>query len=188
MSIKKITPKQYADRKRSLSKVHGFSFLTRKNFTPQQKASITRQWKKYRRSLTDMALGQAVFIPAKRSQKKNLPHLKHSNKGIFLKESNIERARVIGTGQNTRVHISRRHRREIYIEKPFDEDVITFSERMRKEYRPDHIAIAVNGSRGFSAYLPDRWKHYISTLIEDIIERDGQYPNFFTGIYLIWFR
>lgn len=171
-----------------MSKVHGFTFLTRKRFSPQQKSSITRQWKKYRKSLTDMALGQSIFVPAKESQKKNLPHLKHSNKGIFLKESNIDRARIRGTGQNMRVHISRRNRREIYIEKPYDEDIITFSERMRIRYKPDHIAIAINGSRGFTAYLPERWKHYISTIVADIIERDGEYPEFFTGVYLIWHK
>lgn len=188
--------------------IHKFSFARRpKNeFTPQQKAAITRLRRKHRYVLQQMQNDRGVFKKASKGQIRVLKRSGIQNEGFTVtnrgvivpgvRASKVERKRqrvtIRGKGKQTRIDIKLPAKRELFI--PYntwpDESFPNFCRRIIKKYKPDWVMIQNEVGQGRARYSPRQFLKYIDRdivpRIEDFQRRYGIDKNPFVGLWLLW--
>ena len=193
----------YAKRKQALAAIHDFSFKTRKNFTPAQKAAITRQWKKHQGTLEMLAAGKGVFKKAKKSQLRNLKteDFLTTNKGVFIHAGATRmdktaptNVKIRGKGKKTRLEIITNRRREVFVQPKPGENFIKFTRRIIKEMKPHQLMLGVGPYKGLNRYDERTMLNYLvdDGGVGDIIKArnpkgSGTHVPF-TGLYLVYWR
>ena len=184
----------YRDLKKLLNRFHKFSFKTPikgKDFTPQQKSAITRQFMKLQDVIKDNIKERNTFIQyPKHSKLKDVDGIR-TNKGIFYKYPG---ARVAVVKGKTVLKVYYKDMKETFL--PFPpgignnlEIVKIWVAKMEQLLKPDYITWSVNGYRGQGAYEPEQFELYIDNNIEEETElqkdlREADKP-FFNGVFFV---
>lgn len=209
-----LTLDQYAALKKRLSIVHKFSFATRKRFTPNQKAAITRAWKKYRSAVKALENGEALIVKASKRQIKKFPDKQHSNRGLILYEQRpsirdesvegvkefkeslkIEQAKVMHGSYKDglpTVYIPIKHNKtfEILLPIPAIDDLPAYARELVEIYNPSSVMMQMSGYHGRVSVPLDMVERYLTELVNKIdgsikkYDTDTQPENVLTGIYL----
>ena len=212
---KKTYKKRTFDYKEAFIKlrdVHDFTFDLRNKLTPQRKAAITKQWFKNRDFIKDIDDGKYTFIPAKKSQIKNLKgQFPSTNKGIIYNHpvhaETKRKTTITGTGKKTAIVD------EVTVAYPSPSQVglksytfyIKFPDSVRyhptysmwaiediqKQLNPDNISVAIHGYAGLQEFLPENMSNYIPDFIQRLLdievdEGEEEAKNAFTGVYIIY--
>ena len=189
--IKKISAAEYVRRKRILSKYMMFSFRTLKNFTPSQRAAITKGWNKYFKYIRSVEAKTSKFVPVKPTRLRYIKRdFVHTNKGIFYYDKTKKyssKTRVIGKGKNTRLVTYWPHRKEVFVPLPRGTDFLTFVVGILDSGEKfDEISLAIQGAHGRQRYSPKAMRIYLKRDIENYIKSYGNknksHP--FNGVYL----
>lgn len=205
MSSSKIRPQTYAKRYDELKEIHRFTFRKRKNFTPSQKAAITRLHKQHRHQLSQLEIGRGIFKPLKPAKIRALKKaalqeegFTITNKGIIVKgvrkdlvKKGVQKVRITGKGKNIKVSVSLPSRLEKFFpyvdeSEPFPD----FVKRLIKKYSPDELLIQNESGRGRDRYTPLAFSRYINRDIQPRIDnfRERYDRNPFVGVWLIWYK
>lgn len=189
----------YRRAKKILNRYHKFSFNTPrkgKDFTPQQKAAITRQMNKLKDQLKKLDSGDYVFIPGKK-----LEDGVTTNKGTILHypKATIKKKKKYKTYKVTPIFTSFGKRREIYLQFPKRvarslELIEKFVDHFKKIYKPDYTRWAVKNMKTSHVYDPSVYKLYLSKAIggkdffkESIKGKDAVVYNdspYYIGVYM----
>lgn len=173
MSGKK-RPVDYRALKKVLNKFYNFSFKTPrkgKDFSPQQKAAITRKYKKIADSInkrTGEVDENVSFIPyPKKSKLPNVDGLRTS-KGIFYKLPN---AKVVKRKKRYQVVAKNLERRDVFF--PFPKHIINSPDKIKKyvaelnkKYNPTLIRWSVENRRNSVAYDESKFNEIYMTVVE----------------------
>lgn len=141
--------KNYRDIKKRLNKFTDFSFkMPRKgkDFTPQQKAALTRAWSKHAKDVRKVEAGQAIFKPTTKYTRDTLgKNYHHTNKGIFVPRAN--EVNIKKKNGKRILEIKRNRGKDIYIKWNVEEFPIfdDFIKMVWKEYKPDAVAKSIGG-------------------------------------------
>ncbi len=179
----------YRALKKRLNKYHKFSFPTPrkgKDFTPQQKAAISRLHNKIYPALKSVNKETNGWLPIKRADLKKLgPNFDYrvkTNKGVFTKFPNPVLYKN-KSGKKLYVGTTFLRRKEIYF--PFPEGVVLmwqieeYVDGLVATHKPDYIRWSVNGYRGSALYDPDTFSLYASQFDETEDE-----DFYFNGVFL----
>lgn len=188
MSKKKVFV-DYRSLKEYLNPYVKFSFkMPRrgKDFTPAQKAAITRQFKKYGKIIRAHKLGEASFL---KKTKEKIPGTLKTNKGVFF---NYPNAKPVKNKKMkiTLIETKFGKRRELYA--AFPRHIINDLDKIDKfvnsliaKYRPDYVRWATPNQQTSHVYDPSIYKLYAArTFSADIEEWEGEDVDFFIGIFL----
>ena len=183
----------YRRAKKMLNRYHKFSFKTpskSKDFSPQQKAAITRQMKRLGDQLSKIQSGDHKFIPGKK-----LVDGIVTNKGTILPypKAEVKKQKKYKTYKITPVWTSFGKRREVFL--PFPKRVAAsmelikkFVEHFMKIYKPDYVRWAVKNMRSSHVFDPGKYSLYASILMsENIKGKDAQTYNlnpYYVGVYM----
>lgn len=191
--------KHYRTLKKKLNQYHQFSFSMPpkgKNFTPQQKAAITKAANKLEGYIYRVGKEKASFIKKPKGYSlKEVPQALHTNKGIFYPSpgAKIEYKKVKGQKKKKAVFVVRF--KEV-VEKyfPFPSDIIgnmekirAYVEKLNRKYKPEYILWAVNGFMGKVRYSPEAFDMYQTTLSENkefMKDHKKSKGKFLTGVFL----
>jgi hypothetical protein len=184
----------YRELKKLLNKFHKFSFKTPrkgKDFTPQQKSAITKQFNKLQDVIKDNIKERNTFIPyPKHSKLKDVDGIR-TNKGIFYKYPG---ARVDIVKGRTILKVYYKKIKEIFLPFPDGlglnlENVKIWVSKLEQLLKPDYITWSVNGYRGQAAFEPEQFELYIDYNNEEETElseslREAEKP-FFNGVFFV---
>jgi len=152
-----------------LKKIHNFSFRfkPKSDFTPAQKAAITKLHKKHKTKIKHINEGRAVFKPVKKaSQRRQLQQrFDKTNKGLIIYGSNIRKVKIKGKGIKTQLTLIRKSTTEVYHKKRKNEPITDLINRVIATEKPDHIVLAVNTYRGTRAYTESTFNEYDPELL-----------------------
>lgn len=186
MSKTKTARIDYRHLKKMLNPYVKFSFRTprkSKDFTPQQKSAITRQFNKIGRLLVSVENGEATFI---RGQ--SIPGMLHTRKGTFIQYPN---ARVSKRGKSKIKTVETRYgkRRELYIPFPNSikkdlEKIKKFVADFQKGRNPDYIRWATYGQQNSEVYNPDSYTLYGASWFATSAK--GHKDAHITGVFFGW--
>ncbi len=190
----------YAEAMRELRAVHNFSFASkRRNFTPQQKSSITRQWAKYKYMLSLLERKKGVTKKITPSQKRNLhdDDFIVTNKVIFMgtgDERTIKpKLKITGKGKKTKVIASLPSRKEVFYPWSFTSTNRLFSDwayDLVKKIKPDGVMVALGSYLGKATYSYQQALKYLKKEIKLAEEKYNllgtKHP--FTGIWFITYK
>lgn len=189
----KHSSQYYNTRYKKLKQIHKFNFRYRPtgNYTPSQKAALTRVYKKYESHLRQIDKGRATFKVATSSQRKNLSKAVNStNKGIIVYGFNVNKIRITGKGKKTKLKIKRGRIREEYfnVENEGFDNVSDLTDWVLKVFKPDYITLAVNDYIGTANFSPTAWLNYRAEITEKDIDIRKNYDDKspFHGIYALW--
>lgn len=192
--------KDYRALKKFLNKYHSFSFkMPRKgkDFTPQQKAAITKQFNKVKEYSKSVAKEKAGFLPLSKKELKNLPenfdYLEKTNKGVFTKFANPEKVSTKDGALIVKTRVGVRVERFF----PFPPDLNTMEKirvyvnKLIKKYKPDYVRWSVKGYRGGEFFSPETFNNYAAEFGDAINSRKGAKERFaketfFNGVFLGW--
>lgn len=195
--MKKSDQKQSLDYrllKKYLNQYHEFSFkMPRKgkDFTPQQKAAITRKYNQIGRAIKAERTERASFIPYPKGSK--LPHIEgiKTNKGIFYKTPGAK-AKVVKKGKKKQyiIQVEFGKRKDIFY--PFPPHVINdpdqikeFVRELVKKYKPKTVHLSVYGWRTKPRYDPEGINFYQAELTKYNLKEGKTAPKF-DGVWLIF--
>lgn len=164
-----------------------------RDFTPQQKAAITRQYNKLGELARTNAKDKNTFIRYKKSTGKqyklrNIEGVR-TNQGIFYKYPGAKIAKVEG---KTSIKINYRKMREIFLRFPADiqnniDLIEIFIEGMLRKYKPDYILWSVNGYQGRVRYAPELFFNYANELFSDKkFARKYTKKPWYDGVFFGW--
>lgn len=157
------------------------------DFSPQQKAAISRQFNKYGKLLVALKNGEASFIRGKR-----IPGTLSTRKGSFIQYPHAKTKKPKGE-KITLVETRFGKRREIYV--PFPKNILDnlgkiqdFVEKWRRKIKPDYIRWATPGQRSSHVYNPNVYTLYqaefFTTTKIGEKKKDGGKHDFFVGVYM----
>lgn len=194
-----------------LKKIHGFTFDARHKITPARKSAIRKAYNKYNVSLNKIEKGIYTFIPAKKSQIKNLgEQFPHSNKGIIYNHpvapETKRETKIFGKGKHTKlvdaITIYDPEKEYAPIKKytfyiPFPDDfspvyIDSYIDLINDRLNPDYVSVAINGYAGTREYQPQHMTGYGQQLMDNLlIEQDIEdetTKDIFTGVYIVYYR
>lgn len=164
----------YRELKKILNAYHKFSFnMPRKgkDFTPQQKASITRTFNKYKDLINSNRRDNNTFIPFPKGDRLRDVDGVRTNKGLFYKvpHATLTKTRTKTGRVKHLVKVEFKKVRELFL--PFP-DFIKIDLELIKDWvdakaqklKPDYIMWSVNGHRATSRYDPDLFNLYITSM------------------------
>jgi hypothetical protein len=164
------------------------------DFTPQQKAAISRVYNKIKPALKSAAKETNGFLPIRKSDLKklgeNFDYRVKTNKGVFTKFPNpkLYKSKKFGLFVGTNFGL----RREIFFPFPLSvitmDDIRDYVDDLMRVHKPDYIRWSVNGYAGSALYDPDIFGLYVDDL-EGELEDDGKKyidAPFFNGVFLGW--
>lgn len=190
MASKKTARIDYRLLKKMLNPYVKFSFKSPRkgrDFSPQQKAAISRQYNKIGKLLVALQNGEASFIRGKR-----IPGTLSTRKGSFILYPNAKTRKPKGE-KITLVETRFGKRREIYV--PFPKNILdnldkiqVFVEKWRRKIKPDYIRWATPGQRSSHVYNPNVYTLYqaeffTTTKIGEKKKEDKKH-DFFVGVYM----
>lgn len=185
MASKKTARIDYRLLKKMLNPYVKFSFKTPrkgKDFSPQQKAAITRQFNKIGSAIIALKNDEASFI---RGQK--IPGMLNTRVGAFVQYPN---AKVKKTKLGIKTVETRfGKRRELYL--PFPKGVKNdlkkiknFVAQYQKQRRPDYIRWATMGQKTSEVYNPDTYTLYGAEYFNT--KAKGHRDAVITGVFFGW--
>lgn len=184
----------YRHLKKQLNKYHKFSFTMPrkgKDFTPQQKAAITRQFNKLQTGIKAEYQERATFIKYPKGSR--LPHIEgiRTNTGIFYKSPGAKVTTIRERGKKKYVvKVEYKKRRDMFI--PFPPHIINDPEQIKeyvlmlvKKYKPKSTHLSVYGYRTKPRYDPQAMNFYQEQLTKFNFEHGKTAPRF-DGVFLIF--
>jgi hypothetical protein len=167
-----------------------------KDFTPQQKAAITKQYNKIKDLTKSVAKEKAGFLKLSPKELKNLPenfdYVAKTNLGIFTKFATPKKVK------NKKGELIVETKIGVRVERffPFDKTLNTmqkigdYVKILQKKYKPDYIRWSVNGYRGGEFFSPETFNNYVQEYGDAIItkkqEKKFSENRFFNGVFLGW--
>lgn len=168
-----------------------------KDFTPQQKAAITKQFNKLKDFNASIAKEKAGFLPLSKKELKNLPenfdYLEKTNKGIITKFAAPRKVKTKSGDLIVETKIGVRVER-FY---PFDPDLNTMNKikdhvnKLIKKHKPDYVRWSVKGYRGGEFFSPETFNNYAVDFGDALKRTKGaeerfSRETFFNGVFLGW--
>jgi hypothetical protein len=167
-----------------------------KDFTPQQKSAITKQYNKIKELSKSVVKEKAGFLKLSPKELKNLPenfdYVAKTNIGIFTKFATPKKVKskkgelIVETKVGVRV--------ERFF--PFDKSLNTmqkigdYVKTIQKKHKPDYIRWSVKGYRGGEFFSPETFNNYVvefgDALKSDKAEKRFSTDTFFNGVFLGW--
>lgn len=189
----------YRALKKRLNKYHTFSFRMPKkgsDFTPQQKAAISRVFNKLQPALKSLSKETNGFLAISKSNLNKLgPNFDYrikTNKGVFTKFANPKLFKSKKHGLSVGAEFGMR--REVFF--PFPENVVLLEEikeyvdGLIRTHKPDYVRWSVNGYAGSALYDTDVFGLYVAEFEEaQDLEDDGKKyidKPYFNGVFLGW--
>lgn len=180
----------YRRLKKMLNPYVKFSFKTPrkgKDFSPQQKAAISRQFNKIGKMLVAVSNDEATFLRGNR-----IAGTLQTKKGSFIQYPAAKVRKPKGE-KITLVETRFGKRREIYI--PFPKTIIDnldkiqeFVEKWRQKIKPHYIRWATLGQRASHVYNPNVYTLYqaefFTTTKIGEKKTDNKKHDFFVGVYM----
>lgn len=200
--------KRYLSKYDEIKKFHKFTFARRpkKEFTPQQKAAITRAYDRINKPIiAKLERGRGSFKPIPKNKLNALKRGRIAEEGFIVTNRGIyipgvdttdkkkkHKVRITGKGKNVKVDISLPARREVFF--PYDprewESFAEFTKDLIKRYKPYQVMIQNDSGRGRWMYEPKLFYQYVTGDILPIIARAkriyGQQEEPFVGAWLIF--
>ena len=187
-----------------MKKVHGFTFSTRERLTPQRKTAIRKAFNKYSKLVSKIDSKKYTFIPAKKSQIKNLKsQFPVSNKGVIYNHpvgADVKRkTKIFGQGKKTKlvdeiiydlVPKEKIGLKQYTFYLPWPEGLTasmreTWIDYITDTLKPTHMTVAINGYSGLGMKAPASMGQYAVDLMDKLGKKGKE---ILTGIYLIFFR
>lgn len=170
-----------------------------KDFTPAQKATITKKINELKAPVKAVAKETAGFLRLTKKQLKELPenfdYLAKTNKGIFTKFANPEKTISKKEGLIVKSKIGVRTEK-FY---PFPVELISMSliqeyvEKLIKKYKPDYVRWSVKGYKGGELFSTETFSMYAHAFGDALANRKGaeerfSKERFFNGVFLGWLK
>lgn len=150
--------RDYREIKKRLNRYHKFTFrMPRKgkDFTPQQKAAITRAWESYGGFINGVNKNKKAFINASAAQRKNLQgDFYTTNRGVFVGSGGVkvDGGKVRGSGFNTRIEFTEGKLRYSYFPRPDSvTDFEQWADDLKAKHGADQMSLAIQGNLGFGS-------------------------------------
>lgn len=185
--------------KKRLNQYHKFSFkMPRKgkDFSPQQKAAITRVYNKLHEKMRDVLNDRQSFIPYPKGSKLPLIDGVRTNKGIFYKYPGAQLKVLKKTKKRKKYTVKTVFRsiKEVFI--PFEDysvmnnidDIRKFVDEKALKFKPDYIMWSVYGYKGMTRYDPDVFELYMVELeLNPEFSQDLEDKPFINGVFFGYF-
>jgi hypothetical protein len=183
--------RNYRALKKRLNRYHKFTFnMPRKgkDFTPQQKAAITRSWDSYGEFIRQVESGKKSYVSATTAQRRQLQSdFYTTNKGIFVGSGGVRPSsgRVRGRGKATQIEFTEGAIKYRYYPRP--DSVIDYEQwanELKGKEKADMMSLAINGNVGFNS-----GRDAIDILGSPPLDEDGEPDReIVTGVYLIFIK
>ena len=185
-----------------LNKFTSFGFRTPrkgKDFTPAQKAVITKKLNELKPAIKATAKETAGFLRLTKKQLKEVPenfdYLAKTNNGIFTKFANPEKTISKKEGLIVKSKIGVRTEK-FY---PFPLELISmpliqdYVEKLIKKYKPDYVRWSVKGYKGGELFSTETFSMYAHAFGYALANRKGaeerfSKERFFNGVFLGWLK
>lgn len=186
--------------KKVLNRYHRFSFgMPRygKDFTSRQKSAITRVYDRLQPVLKRMYKDEATFLlKPKGHTVRHIPHIAHTNKGIFVPYSNAKLSKR-KDDRKLAVKVDYKMMYELYFAFPLNilgniTKIDKFIQKLIKKYKPDSTLFSINGYQSNQIVDVAMFEHYITELREnkefrkDMRDAKKSDKNFLEGVFLIF--
>lgn len=185
----------YEQVKKELNKIHKFNFNTRKNFTPQQKAAITRQYRKYRDDIKAINRGDAYAVKATTKDIENFWTSTKTNKKLLIVRARNAEAVKLGDSINIGgehlpfLAICRSGNVELKIKIPDLMPLEYWVELLTDFIDPIQIFIDVFGNKGAQAFFEPKeiakYTQEITTTLKDRHKKSHKKPINVNHLYFL---